>query len=290
MNYRHAYHAGNFADVLKHIVLARVIDYMKRKPAAFRVLDAHAGPAIYDLASDAAIRTSEWTAGIGRLWARLDELSPAARDLIAPYLDAITALNDGGPLQRYPGSPALAATLVRPVDRLAFNELHPEDVRQLRSNLCHRTNVRVSEQDAYQFLKANLPPPEKRGVILVDPPYEAVDERRRVVAGLAAALDRFATGTYLLWYPVKDLKPTERLERDIRDLIARYGLKPGLDIRLMLRRPRNTVTLSGAGIMVLNPPHVLAAEMRTVLDAIAPILTGSSGDAGTVTDLTAARN
>ena len=289
MNYRHAYHAGNFADVLKHIVLARVIDYMKRKPAPFRVLDAHAGTGIYDLESEAAVRTSEWTAGIGRLWGHLDEMPPAARQLLTPYLDTITTLNDGGPLKRYPGSPALAAALIRPTDRLALNELHPEDARLLRSNLRHRTNVHVSEQDAYQFLKANLPPPEKRGVVLVDPAYEAVDERRRLVAGVAGALDRFATGTYLLWYPVKDQKPTERLERDVRELVARYGLKPGIDIRLMLRPPRNTVSLSGAGIMVLNPPHVLATEMRTILDAIAPILTGTTREAGTVTILAASQ-
>lgn len=277
MNYRHAYHAGNFADVLKHIVLTRVLEYMKKKPTPFRVLDAHGGLGLYDLTADAAVKTGEWKDGIGRLWHHLPSLSDAERGLLAPYIDTIASLNEHDAVRNYPGSPVIAAMRLRPSDRLVVNELHPEDAEALKSNLARFPAARVTTQDAYQFLKAHLPPQERRGVVLIDPAYEAPDERRRLIAALATSLDRFATGTYLIWYPVKDLKPAARLVRDISDLVTHYGLKPGLDIRLMLRPARNSENLNGSGVVVINPPHTLEAEMLHIMQTVAPIFATQPG-------------
>ncbi len=189
MNYRHAYHAGNFADVVKHAVLALVIEHLKLKPAPFRVIDTHAGIGVYDLTSEAAQKTGEWREGIGRLMAA--KLSPAAAEVLAPYLDIVRRLNPGGALVRYPGSPLLARELMRADDRLVVNELHPEDQDELKRHFAHDPQVRVMALDAWTALKALLPPPERRGVMLIDPAFEQtgeLDAPRRRIEGSGAPL------------------------------------------------------------------------------------------------------
>lgn len=286
MNYRHAYHAGNFADVLKHIVLVRVIEYLKRKPTPFRVLDAHGGLGLYDLSANEAARTGEWRAGIGRLWEARQDLPEGVTALLEPYLALIAELNGGADALRwYPGSPLIATSLLRTSDTLAVNELHPEDSNALETVLRLRGVASVSKRDAYQFLKASLPPPEKRGAVLIDPAYEAPDERRRLVGGLADAVGRFATGTYLIWYPVKDAKPAEKIVRDASEVSKRYCQKPALDMRLTLRAPRNAETLTGCGLVILNPPHTLASEMLLIMHSLDQLFSSERGHGFTVAPL-----
>src|SRR5690606_35218897 len=174
MNYRHAYHAGNFADVVKHLLLTRIIEYLKRKPGAFRVIDTHAGTGLYDLSSEEAQKTGEWRTGIGRL---LDAALPdEAAALAAPYLDAVRAFNVGHPFRYYPGSPVLTKHLLRGADRLTAIELHPEDCFALRTRFAGDWQVRVIELDGWLAMGAQVPPKEKRGLVVVDPPFEKEGE------------------------------------------------------------------------------------------------------------------
>ena len=205
MNYRHIYHAGNFADVLKHAVLARLIVYMTQKDKAFRVLDTHAGIGLYDLSSEEAQKTGEWQDGIGRL---LDADIPAkAKALLAPYLTAVRDLNPDGGLKLYPGSPKLTRMLMRPQDRLSAMELHPDDYETLHRLFDGDFQSRITQLDGWLALGAHLPPKEKRGLVLVDPPFEVAGEFERLADGLAKAWRRFSGGTFCLWYPLKQGAP-----------------------------------------------------------------------------------
>lgn len=199
MNYRHIYHAGNFADVLKHAVLARLVTYLQQKEKAFRVLDTHAGIGLYDLSSEEAQKTGEWRDGIGRLLE--GELPAEIAAILAPYLQSIRTLNPGPELTLYPGSPKLARMLFRPQDRLSAMELHPDDYETLHRLFDGDFQSRVTELDGWLALGAHLPPKEKRGLILVDPPFEKEGEYERLADGLARGYRRFAGGVYCLWYP-----------------------------------------------------------------------------------------
>src|SRR5690606_31777626 len=185
MNYRHAYHAGNFADVVKHVVLVRILDYLKRKPGAFRVIDTHAGAGLYDLSAEEAQKTGEWRNGIGRLLET--ELPAEAAALAAPYLDAVRSFNAGHPFRFYPGSPALVKEMLRGPDRLTAIELHPADSFALKTRFSGDWQVRVIELDGWLALGAHVPPKEKRGLVLVDPPFEKEGEFGRLVDGLKKA-------------------------------------------------------------------------------------------------------
>jgi 23S rRNA (adenine2030-N6)-methyltransferase len=276
MNYRHAYHAGNFADVLKHVVLTRVIEYLKRKPAPLRIVDTHAGSGCYALHSEEAAKTGEWQAGIGRLLGSDARPLPAqVAALLSPYLDAVRAENDAGALGRYPGSPLLACRLMRADDRLVANELHPEEHAALTANIGRDRRAKVLQLDGWLALKSQLPPRERRGVVLIDPPFEQDGELARMAQGLAEGLQRFATGVYLAWYPIKDPKPIARFHRDLVSLpVARL-----LRIELMLRRPTDLDRLNGCGLIVANPPHVLEAELARILPVLARRLGGDDGQA-----------
>lgn len=200
MNYRHAYHAGNFADVVKHIILTRIVLYMQRKDHGFRVIDTHAGIGRYDLKGTEAGKTGEWQSGIGRLLeAKLDA---DVAGLIQPYLDIVRAENADGAIRHYPGSPLIVRHLLRKQDRLSALELHPDDARLLADVFEGDVQVRVTELDGWLALGAHLPPKEKRGLILVDPPFEIGGEFDRLVEGLVKAHRRFAGGTYAFWYPI----------------------------------------------------------------------------------------
>jgi 23S rRNA (adenine2030-N6)-methyltransferase len=276
MNYRHAYHAGNFADVLKHSVLALTLQHLKLKDAPFRVIDTHAGIARYDLAGPHAAKTGEWSDGIGRLLG--PGTAPAPPDVaayLAPYLEVVTALNTGGDLARYPGSPLVALALMRKTDRLVANELHPEDAATLDDVIGGDRRVKVLQLDAYTALKSLLPPPERRGVVLVDPPFEARDEFDLLMRGLREATRRFATGTYLIWYPIKDRSAVAAFHDEI--MAARHAKAVAME--LAIGATRNAYALNACGLIVINPPHTLRAAAETLLPYFAQHLAQGSGAA-----------
>ncbi|RIK88739.1 MAG: 23S rRNA (adenine(2030)-N(6))-methyltransferase RlmJ [Hyphomicrobiales bacterium] len=262
MNYRHAFHAGNFADVVKHAVLARIVEYLKRKPGAFRVIDTHAGIGLYDLSGEEAQRTGEWRGGVGRL---LEARLPAgAAALLAPYLDAVRALNPEGGVRFYPGSPLVTRSLLRDGDRLTAIELHPQDALALKQRFAGDWQVRVIALDGWLALGAHVPPKEKRGLVLVDPPFEKEGEFDRLADGLARAHRRWPGGTYALWYPVKDRAAVERF----RDRLRGAGIAKVLDIAFEIRAPSPEPRLDGCGMVVVNPPFVLEDEMAALLPAL----------------------
>lgn len=275
MNYCHAYHAGNFADVLKHAVLAMVIEYMKRKEAPFRVIDTHAGAGRYALTGPEAGKTGEWQGGIGRM------LGPDAKPLpqavarhLLPYLDAVRAENVGTALKVYPGSPAVALRLMRAQDALIANELHPEEYALLKAAIGADRRAKPMALDAWVALKALLPPKERRGIVLIDPPFEEARELERMLDGLAQGLQRFATGIYLAWYPIKDLKTVARFHAGLAGL----GGAKLMRIELMVRRTTDPERLNGCGLIVANPPYTLEGELAAVLPELSRRL--AAGGAG----------
>jgi 23S rRNA (adenine2030-N6)-methyltransferase len=270
MNYSHAFHAGNFADVLKHIILSRLVEYMKKKDAAFRVIDTHAGIGSYDLTGEIAKRSPEWKDGIGRLLAA--ELPQKAAPLVAPYLDVIRAMNPGDRLETYPGSPLLVRKLLRSQDRLSALELHPEYAKRLGALFEGDIQVRVNELDGWLALNAHVPPKEKRGIVLVDPPFEEKGEFIRLVDGLMKAHGKFAGGVYALWYPLKDTRAVHDFISALRDC----GIPKMLRAELSIRPASNPPRLHGTGMIIVNPPFTLEGELRILLPALAQLL----GDPG----------
>lgn len=279
MNYRHAYHAGNFADVIKHAVLALVIEHLKRKPGAFRVIDTHAGIGTYDLTAEEATKTGEWHDGIGRLWGSLWDgpgsrpLPDNVRDVLAPYLASVRSVNEGEDLRFYPGSPFVAKALMRPQDALVVNELHPGDYQVLLRLLRGDARAKITNIDGWMALRSMLPPKERRGVVLIDPPFEVEGERERLVSGLKDGLARFATGTYLLWYPIKELAPAAAMKRDIVAL----GVDKLLCAELFVHRPGDAHRLNGCGLLVINPPYQLYEHLQVLLPFLAERLGQSPG-------------
>lgn len=272
MNYRHVYHAGNFADVLKHIVLTRIIIHLQLKDKAFRVIDTHAGTGRYDLNSEEAQKTGEWRDGIGRLLRA--EIPTDLSPMIKPYLDLMDKGDGGKLLSFYPGSPLIARKLFRKQDRLALSELHPQDVEQLRQLFSGDYQVRVNQLDGWLALGGHLPPKEKRGLVLVDPPFEQQGEFDRLEQGLANAHKRWAGGSYCLWYPVKDRRQTDAFCRNI----AALAIAKTLRIELHIQRPSSDRGLNGCGLIVVNPPYTLEAEMKKLLPWLCKLL--RQGDGG----------
>lgn len=271
MNYRHSYHAGNFADVLKHAVLARIITYLKRKDPAFRVIDTHAGIGLYDLSSAEAQKTGEWRDGIGRVIGA--ELSADLKAFLAPWLDAVEALNPEGGLLHYPGSPKLTRQLMRKQDRLTAIELHPEDAAQLRQVFEGDYQVRVIELDGWLSLGGHLPPKEKRGLVLIDPPFEESGEYDRMIDGLARATRRFPGGTYMLWHPIKADSPLAAFDNKLVALARPRTLT----VRLLARANQIAPGLNGSGLVIINPPFTLEAELRQILPELARLLAQGPG-------------
>ena len=276
MNYRHVYHAGNFADVLKHVVLALVIERLKLKDTPFRVIDTHAGVGLYALNHGPADKTGEWRQGIGRLLGSEAAPLPAkVGQTLAPYLDIIANENETaeGQITRYPGSPLIARRLLRRGDQLVVNELHPDDRARLEELFAKDHQVKVLGLDGWIALKSLLPPKEKRGVVLIDPPFEEPGELIRLTEGLAEAIRRFETGIYLLWYPIKDPKIVQRFHRAITETISR----PCLIAELMLRAPRHPEKLNGCGLAIINPPWQLEEQLLVILPALADRLAQGEG-------------
>jgi 23S rRNA (adenine2030-N6)-methyltransferase len=264
MNYRHAFHAGSFADVIKHIVLARILTYLQDKPAAFRVIDTHAGAGLYDLESDEARRGGEWLTGIARLMqARFSNETIA---LTKPYLDIVRAFNPKGELKAYPGSPLIARGLMRPQDRLVACELEPKARKALINVLRRDEQARVVDLDGWVALPAFVPPKERRGLVLIDPSFEAKDEFDRLGEAFSTAFAKWPTGIYVIWYPVKSRRATDALAQ----LVARAAAAakpPGKCLRLEFSvSPQvDGAALATTGLLIVNPPYTLQSELKTIL-------------------------
>lgn len=255
--YRHAFHAGNHADVLKHIVLVQVLRYMNGKDKPYRFVDTHAGAGGYSLEGRYAQKKGEYEQGIGRLWGRDDLPEP-----VADYVERVRAFNPGGALEQYPGSPAIAHMLLRPTDQVRLFELHPTEHRILESYLGSQRGVEVKHTDGFDGLKSQLPPSTRRGVVLVDPSYEGNGDYGRVVATLRDAVQRFAEGVYLVWYPQVQKVEAAELPRRLEALAP----KGWLHARLTVAKPDAMgFGLAGSGMFVLNPPYTLHDTLAGVL-------------------------
>jgi 23S rRNA (adenine2030-N6)-methyltransferase len=265
MNYRHDYHAGNFADVVKHSVLARIVCHLRGKPKPFRLIDTHAGAGLTDLLGSQASRTGEWRNGIGRLME--SQLPPQVTSLLAPYLDAVAAYNPSGRLVSYPGSPLLARAWLRPDDRLVVCELQPDVAAALAAQMRGDSRVKVVEIDGWTALGAFVPPSERRGAVLIDPPFEAPGEFDRLIDGLAGAYRKWPTGTYVLWYPIKDEREVSRFA----GRLGRLGIVKILRAELMVDAGADG-RLRGAGLIIVNPPFTLHDELGRLLPALADTL------------------
>jgi 23S rRNA (adenine2030-N6)-methyltransferase len=270
VNYRHAYHAGNFADVVKHAVLALMVDRLKTKDTPFCVLDTHAGIGRYDLRAVPAQKTGEYKAGIGRL---LDVPPRELPNDLKPYLGAVRALNGAGGLRWYPGSPRLVRSLLRPQDQLILFELHPEDARALEALFARDRQVKVNQADGYIGLKAMLPPKERRGLVLIDPPFERRDEFETLMRGLHQAHRRWATGQYLVWYPIKDRAPVAAFHEALKT----SGMARVLVAEFLLRPDDDAERLNGCGLVLINPPWKLDTTLAELLPALAHILGAEKG-------------
>ena len=265
MNYRHAFHAGGFVDVMKHIILARLIEYLKLKPGAFRVIDTHAGIGRYSLTGDEAKRSPEWMDGIAKLLKA--DLAAKPKALIQPYLDVVESENQNGTLARYPGSPLVARKLFRPQDRLSALELHPKDARELGKHFEGDVQARITALDGWLALNAYVPPKEKRGLVLVDPPFEEPGEWERLVEGLSKAHKKWATGLYALWYPLKEPREVNAFVSALKAT----GITKMLRAELLVERAV-AGKLYGSGMILVNPPYVLEDELKTILPALVKAL------------------
>jgi 23S rRNA (adenine2030-N6)-methyltransferase len=308
MNYRHAFHAGNFADVVKHVVLARILVHLRGKPAAFRVIDTHAGAGIYDLAGEEASRSGEWRAGIGRLLTA--PIGPAVQALLKPYLDVVASLNsapaaslvpaqagtqrdDSGQNQRsldhgvrgneqvadaspgmestfttYPGSPVLVRAFLRPQDRLVACELEPKAYALLAHHLAGDRRVKTIAIDGWMALNAYVPPSERRGIVIVDPPFEEAQDFTRLAHGLEAAHRKWASGIYVLWYPIKGRQGPDALARRLkRSSVARI-----LRAELAVGATPAQGPLGGCGLIIINPPWALENELAAILPELVNVL------------------
>jgi 23S rRNA (adenine2030-N6)-methyltransferase len=270
MNYRHAFHAGNFADVMKHAVLARSLVYLTQKDAPFRFIDTHAGAGRYDLQSAEARRSPEWREGVARV---LKASAPAPiASLIAPYLRAVGPHDAAGMPASYPGSPAIAQALLRPQDRLALCEAHPEEKQKLVEALGRDSRLSIVGTDGYVALNAYCPPKERRGLVLIDPPFEEPNESKRIEEALARALGKWPTGVYVAWRPIRDVIADARFLNAVAAIGAPNILRLELDVGPGAAGAHGQEPLARAGLLVVNPPHTLFAEARVLLPWLAGLL------------------
>ncbi|WP_332399155.1 23S rRNA (adenine(2030)-N(6))-methyltransferase RlmJ [Vibrio metschnikovii] len=265
LSYRHSFHAGNHADVLKHIVQSLILNALQQKETPFVYHDTHSGVGRYDLTHEWSEKTGEYKQGIGRLWQQAD--TPAEID---SYLEAVKALNQGEELHYYPGSPRIARAHLRAQDRMVLSELHPSDYPLLEQEFARDRQVAIYKQDGFARLKASLPPKERRGLVLIDPPYELAKEYRDVVQAIAQSHKRWSTGIYAIWYPVVNRCDIE----DMLDGLANLGIRKILQIELGVAPDTNQRGMTASGMIVINPPWKLESEMQTILpflkQAIAP--------------------
>jgi 23S rRNA (adenine2030-N6)-methyltransferase len=273
MNYRHAFHAGGFADVLKHATLVRILVHLLAKPAPFRVIDTHAGAGHYDLRNDEATRGGEWRDGIARLLSA--QLPDSGRLLLAPYLDVVARWNESASLTVYPGSPLLVRTFLRQQDRLIACELEPNAAAALARNLARDRRCKAIAIDAWTALNAFIPPKERRGLVLIDPPFEEALEFTRLGKAVDAALRKWTSGTYLIWYPLKERAPAEKLAKSLRAFTDVKILRAEINVG----GPVNADRLRACGLVVINPPWTLESELRIILPTLAQALSRGRGSA-----------
>ncbi|HDR1055128.1 TPA: 23S rRNA (adenine(2030)-N(6))-methyltransferase RlmJ [Pasteurella multocida] len=271
LSYRHSFHAGNHADVLKHLVLMLIIENLQQKEKGFYYLDTHAGVGRYRLFSEEAEKTTEFEQGIARLWQRDDLPEEVAR-----YIKLIKQVNYGGKaLRYYAGSPLIAAKMLRPQDRALLTELHPSDFPLLRNNFKEFDNVTTKRDNGFQQLKATLPPKERRGLVLIDPPYELKEDYDLVVNAIEEGYKRFATGIYAIWYPVVLRQQTKRILKGLE----KTGIRKILQIELAVRPDSDQRGMTASGMIVINPPWTLTQQMQNILpyltDVLVPEGTGS---------------
>lgn len=271
MNYRHAFHAGNFADVLKHAILTRILVYLGQKEAAFRVIDTHAGDGLYDLAGEQAAKTQEWRSGIGLLIEAQAQMKAPVRALLAPYLDLV-APGLAGEAPHYPGSPLIAARLLRVQDRMIFCEKHPAAFAALKQNLGRDRRARIVEIDGFTGLCAYVPPVERRGLVLIDPPFEAREEFAQILKAMDSALRKWPTGSYMIWFPVKDRGAVELFYRGMGEIARQAQVRDAWACELAIDAILPDRPLAGCGLVLINPPFVLEDEARLILPALTDVL------------------
>lgn len=271
MNYRHAYHAGNIGDVLKHIVLSRLIVYMQRKDKAFRILDTHAGIGQYDLTSEETRKTGEWQDGIAKVLAQTPPQSVA--ELLAPWLDTIKGMNPDENMTLYPGSPMLSRKLMRKNDRLTLTELHPADFDTLSERFAGDYQVKTIHLDGWMAMGSFLPPKEKRGLVIIDPAFEVTDEFQRMTNAVITGHRKWASGTFALWYPLKDRKAVSRMHAAFEEA----GIRNVLALELNVGQSGPDTVMLGSGMTIIKPPFTLAEEMKTVLPWLSDILRKGTG-------------
>jgi 23S rRNA (adenine2030-N6)-methyltransferase len=283
VNYRHAFHAGNFADVLKHVVLALSLDRLNAKDAPYRYIDTHAGGGGYDFTSDEATRSPEWRDGVGRVWEAERGAPSEVRAALAPWLNIIRGMNSGG-LRFYPGSPVIAAELTRKQDTLRLCELHPESRTKLQEAMGRDKRVKIEERDGYEALPAYLPPPERRGLVLVDPPFEEGTSDRKLdferMARVARkSVKRWPQGTYIFWRPIKDNEAVQNFDSELATiLIEEGGVAPDkLLVADMWVRKVGEGPLSAAGVVIANPPFGLADHLRAAMPWLARLMAQGPG-------------
>lgn len=267
LSYRHGFHAGNFADVLKHTVLVHTLEYMTQKDKSLRIIDTHAGAGVYKLNGPQAQKNREFDNGISQLWTSTQ--APAA---IARYLELVRKVNGNGQLQLYPGSPLIAQTLMRPIDRLFLHELHPADFQFLRDCMRDDKRIKVQHEDGFACMQALLPPPDRRALVLIDPSYEVKNDYQHLIKQLQQAHKRFATGTYAIWYPVVLRQRIDEMELALK----KSGIK---NIQLMefgLHADNPEHGMTSSGMIVINPPWTLWGAMEEAL----PWLVDTMTDAG----------
>lgn len=269
MNYRHAFHAGNFADVLKHVVLTRILLHLLKKETPFRVIDTHAGAALYDLTGPEAARSGEWKNGIALVAATT--FDAASAPLIEPYLAAVRAANTGTAIKHYPGSPALIASFLRKDDRLIACELEPKAAVALARHMSRDNRIKAIEIDGWTALLAYIPPKERRGLVLIDPPFEENGEFDRMADALIAAHGKWPDGIYLTWYPVKDARDSAAFARKL----TKSAIGKALRIELTLADP-GADKLRGSGLIVVNPPWTMESEVKLFLPALARAMGGGA--------------
>lgn len=264
LSYRHSFHAGNHADVLKHLVLMLIIENLQQKEKGFYYLDTHAGVGRYRLFSEEAEKTAEFEQGIARLWQRDDLPEEVAR-----YIKLIKQVNYGGKaLRYYAGSPLIAAKMLRPQDRALLTELHPSDYPLLRNNFKEFDNVTTKRDNGFQQLKATLPPKERRGLVLIDPPYELKEDYDLVVNAIEEGYRRFATGIYAIWYPVVLRQQTKRILKGLE----KTGIRKILQIELAVRPDSDQRGMTASGMIVINPPWTLTQQMQNILPYLTNVL------------------
>ena len=268
-SYRHGFHAGNHADVLKHCVWLHVLDYFLNKDTGFLCVDTHAGAGLYDLAGKWANTRGEYLEGIGRLWQRDD--CPA---MVARYVKAVRAINEGDELALYPGSPWLALDILRSQDRLRLFELLGAEAEVLQQNLKQQRRlppraIKLDMQDGFASLKSLLPPPTRRGVVLIDPAYENKQDYRHVVQTVKEGLQRFATGCYLVWYPRVNRLQVDQMAKQIQRLPDVQWLQADLVVK---QAPKDQHGLYGSGLLIINPPYTLKAQLKETLPWLSGVL------------------